>query len=144
MKTIEELQSEKKVCKERLENLWEQREEISIQIEETKSQIREIETTISNYEKCQKTEEENNYRKAILEWLTGQSETFYNIGNYSGVVCPSLGIFEYKGEKPKGTQEEITILLKQKNIKMFTFSTYFVPCGPWGDDIISINFYEKL
>lgn len=144
MKTIKELQSEKKMCKERLENLYEQREEISIQIEETKSQIREIETTISNYEKCQKIEEENNYRKAILEWLTGQSETFYNIGNYDGVVCPSLGIFEYEGRKPKGTQEEITILLKQKNIKMLTFSTYFVPCGPWGDNVVSINFYEKL
>lgn len=144
MKTIKELQSEKKTYEERLENLYEQNEKISNQIEETKYKIREIEATISNYEKYQKIEEENNYRKAILEWLSGQSETYYNIGHYNGVVCPSLGIFKYEDKKPKGTQEEITILLKQKNIKMLTFSTRFVPCGFWGDDIVSINFYEKL
>ncbi len=144
MKSIEELKKEKTTLIDKREKLYTQRCELSNEIEELNFKIKSLNEQITEYDKFKAQEEKREYEKRILKWLTGQSEKTYNVGYYEGIVCPSCNIFEYKREQPKGTQEEIIEILKEKDIKMLTFSTHFHSGGLWGDDVLGIHLHKEL
>jgi hypothetical protein len=145
MKAIEEFMQEKKKAEEELNELLFQKQVLTMKIVDAEILVNIAKEKISNYEKEKQKEEELIYFNKILNWITGQTESTYNLKYcYEGIVCPSLKIYEYKSQKPIGTQDEIISLLKEKGYEMLTFSTNFHPCGSWGDNILEIHLHKKL
>lgn len=143
MKSIEEFRKELSDLQDETYALYNQKYDINEQIASKESSIKSIKSIIANYETEQKRDEERQFYLKFLKWLTGGTED-YNVGDYNGVICPSFNIFEYKGEMPFGTNEEVIALMKEKGCELVTFSTNFIPGGLWGDEVISIKFHKKV
>lgn len=142
MKNIEALNLERKQRMEELNGLYKQLEELQEAVSFTEKQIKILDEQIKRYDEYVEARRIEKRDKAILKWLTGQEETYNDVGVYNGIISNITETCMIKGDKPHGEEDEIYDIMRAYGITTIEVITKFVPCWSWGNYKIYIKLFE--
>lgn len=128
METLEELKQQKQNVHGILDHLEIQRHEINDTIGMYDRMMERIEQKIEDYENYAKQEKEREANEVILKWLSGQTKTQYNIGNYKGLIVPEFDVYRFSCQPPERSKEDILAIMEHYGCKAILIETSVKDC----------------